>query len=132
MPRLTHKTVVQGRTGQDRTVKCILLEAFFVTYDCTLTDCNDQLCEFKDFSKTLNDHLPLKHSSDRPQTLPKRVSDDPRHFIFRRRKNFFETSNGRLPPKHGSDRRETLPKRVSGDPRHFIFRRQKQMFDENF
>ena len=41
------------------------------------------------FSKTLNDRLPLKHSSDRPQTLPKRVSDDPQHFIFRRRKKLF-------------------------------------------
>ena len=38
------------------------------------------------FYKTLNGRLPLKHSSDWPQTLPKRVSDDPQHFIFRRRK----------------------------------------------
>ena len=37
------------------------------------------------FLETLNGRLPLKHSSDWPQTLPKRVSDDPRHFIFRRR-----------------------------------------------
>ena len=36
--------------------------------------------------KTLNGRLPLKLRSDRPQTLPKRVSDDPRHFIVRRRK----------------------------------------------
>ena len=41
------------------------------------------------FLETLNGRLPLKHSSDRPQTLPKRVSDDPRHFIFRRPQKFF-------------------------------------------
>ena len=39
--------------------------------------------------RSLNSRLPLKHGSDRPQTLPKRVSDDPQHFIFRRRTNFF-------------------------------------------
>ena len=33
--------------------------------------------------QTLNGHLPLKLGSDRPQTLPKRISDDPRHFMFR-------------------------------------------------
>ena len=38
--------------------------------------------------QTLNGRLPLKLGSDRPQTLPKRVSDDPRHFIFRRQKHF--------------------------------------------
>ena len=40
--------------------------------------------EFRFFFETLNGRLPLKLRSDRPQTLPKRVSDDPRHFIFRR------------------------------------------------
>ena len=40
--------------------------------------------EFSKISKILKGRLPLKHSSDRPQTLPTRVSDDPRHFIFRR------------------------------------------------
>ena len=29
--------------------------------------------------------LPLKHGSDRHETSPKRVSDDSRHFIFRRK-----------------------------------------------
>ena len=40
---------------------------------------------------TLNGRLPLKHGSDRPQTLPKRVSDDSQHFIVRRqtKKNVF-------------------------------------------
>ena len=33
--------------------------------------------------------LPPEDGSDRPQTWPKRVSDDPQHFIFRRRKHFF-------------------------------------------
>ena len=33
-----------------------------------------------------NDRLPLKQGSESRQTLPKRVSDDSRHFIFRRRK----------------------------------------------
>ena len=84
------------------------------------------------FLQTLNTRLPFKLGSVWPQTLPKRVSDDPRHFIFRRRKNFFETSNGRLPPKHGSDRRETLPKRVSGDPQHFIFRRPQTFLATKF
>ena len=39
--------------------------------------------------QTSNGRLPLKHGSDRRETLPKRVSDDPQHFIFRRRKKFF-------------------------------------------
>ena len=37
------------------------------------------------FCKILNGRLPPKDGSVRPQTLGKRVSDDPRHFIFRRR-----------------------------------------------
>ena len=36
--------------------------------------------------RTLNGRLPLEYGSVRPQTLGKCVSDDPRHFIFRRRK----------------------------------------------
>ena len=35
-----------------------------------------------------NGRLPPEDGSVRPQTLGKRVSDDPRHFIFRRRKKF--------------------------------------------
>ena len=41
-----------------------------------------KICDFENLYETLNSRLPLKHSSDRPQTLPKRVSDDPQHFIF--------------------------------------------------
>ena len=37
--------------------------------------------------EALNGRLPLKHGSVRPQTLGKRVSDDPRHCIFRFRKH---------------------------------------------
>ena len=37
----------------------------------------------------LNGRLPPEDGSVRPQTLGKRVSDDPRHFIFRRRKTIF-------------------------------------------
>ena len=56
-----------------------VMEAFFVK----------MLREFRQFFETSDEGLPLKHSSDRPQTLPKRVSDDPRHFIFRRREFVF-------------------------------------------
>ena len=35
------------------------------------------------FWQTLNSHLPLEYDLDRPQTLPKCVSDDSPHFIFR-------------------------------------------------
>ena len=42
------------------------------------------------FSETLNGRLPLEDGSDRCETLPKRVSDDSRHLIFRRRNNFFD------------------------------------------
>ena len=38
------------------------------------------------FCKTLTSRLPPEDGSVRPQTLGKRVSDDSRHFIFRRRK----------------------------------------------
>ena len=40
----------------------------------------------KKICKTLNGRLPPKDGSVRPQTLGKRVLDDPRHFIFRRKK----------------------------------------------
>ena len=45
-----------------------------------------------DFFETLNGRLPLEDGSDWRETLPKRVSDDPQHLIFRRQKkngNFF-------------------------------------------
>ena len=44
-----------------------------------------------DFCKTLNGRLPPEDGSVRPQTLGKRVSDDPRHFIFRRKKKYSST-----------------------------------------
>ena len=79
-----------------------------------------------------NGRLPPEQSPDRHETLGKRVSDDPRHFIFRpqkRQKNVFcKTLNGRLPPEDGSVRPQTLGKRVSDDLRHFIFRRGKKFF----
>ena len=83
-------------------------------------------------TQTLNGRLAPEHGSDRRETLGKRVSDDSRHFIFRRRKNCFETSNGRLPPEDGSDQPQTSGKRVSGDPRHFIFRRHKHFLRPKF
>ena len=82
------------------------------------------------FCKTLNGRLLPKNGSVRPQTLGKRVSDDPQRFIFRRRKRknkrvFCKILNGHLPPEDGSVRPQTLGKHVSDDPRHFIFRRRK-------
>ena len=41
------------------------------------------------FVRTLSGLLPPDDSSDRRETWSKCVSDDPRHFIFRRRKFFF-------------------------------------------
>ena len=97
----------------------------------------------ENFFKTLKGRLPPEDDYDRPQTLGKRVSGDPRHLIFRRPHTFlattffgakivFETSNGRLPPEDGSDRPQTSGKRVSGDPRHFIFRRHKHFLRPKF
>ena len=43
--------------------------------------------------------LPLKHGSDRHETSPKRVSDDSRHFIFRRKKFFSKLRTAVYPPK---------------------------------
>ena len=40
-------------------------------------------------SKTSNGRLRLEQRSDRRETLPKRVSEDSRRFVFRRRKIFF-------------------------------------------
>ena len=40
------------------------------------------------FFKTSNSRLPPEDGSDRLQTLGKRVSGDPQHFIFRRHKHF--------------------------------------------
>ena len=39
-------------------------------------------------SGTFKGCLPLKHGSDRHETLPKRVSDDPQHFNFQPKKMF--------------------------------------------
>ena len=86
------------------------------------------------FVKTLNSRLPPEDSSVRPQTLGKRVSDDPHHFIFRRRKqkqiDFCKTLIGRLPPEDDSVWPQTLGKRVSDDPQHFMFRRRKKRVGE--
>ena len=41
--------------------------------------------------KTLNGRLPLKNSSYTPQTFTKHVLDDPRHFIFPRKKKCSST-----------------------------------------
>ena len=45
-----------------------------------------QLANFDFFFETSNGRLPLEQSSDRRETLAKRVSDDLQLFIFRRRK----------------------------------------------
>ena len=50
------------------------------------------------FLQTLNTRLPFKLGSVWPQTLPKRVSDDPRHFIFQRRKIFSKLRTAVYPP----------------------------------
>ena len=47
---------------------------------------NQKFGAFQFFSETLEGRLPLKRSSDRRETLRKRVSDDPRQFNFRRKK----------------------------------------------
>ena len=41
------------------------------------------------FWKTLNGRLPFEHDPYTRQTLPKRVSDDSQHFIFRRQRSTF-------------------------------------------
>ena len=41
------------------------------------------------FFETLNGHLPLEESSDRRETMAKRVSEDLQLFIFQRRKCFW-------------------------------------------
>ena len=46
----------------------------------------------KNFFETSNGRLPPKHGSDRRETLPKRVSGDPRHFIFRHPQTFLATN----------------------------------------
>ena len=45
----------------------------------------------KFFFEASNGRLPSEDGSDRPQTLGKRVSGDPRHFIFRRPQTFLAT-----------------------------------------
>ena len=74
-------------------------------------------------TKTLNSRLPLKHNSDRPQTPPKRVSNNPQHFISQHQKlkQKYETSNSRLHPEDSSVWPQTWPKHVSDDPQHFMF-----------
>ena len=69
-------------------LKYISPEAFFVAYDDRK---NDRFREFRKFFKTSNGRLPPEDGSDRRETLGKRVSGDPRHFIFRRPKHFVAT-----------------------------------------
>ena len=45
---------------------------------------NENIGEAYHVSETLEGRLPLKQSSDRHETLRKRVSDDYRHFVFPR------------------------------------------------
>ena len=45
-------------------------------------------CKSLHGAAALNGRLPPEDGSDRPQTSGKRVSGDPRHFIFRRHKHF--------------------------------------------
>ena len=52
----------------------------------TVTQIQLRRTPWKLFSETLNGRLPLKQGSIRPETLPKCVSDDSPHLIFRRRK----------------------------------------------
>ena len=65
------------------------------------TLCRGQKMDRRHPLQTLNGHLPLKLGSDRPQTLPKRVSDDPRHFIFRWKcfRNFRKLWRSVYPPR---------------------------------
>ena len=71
--------------------------------------------------QTLNGRLSPKDGSVGPQSLGKRVPDDPRPFILRQPKvesvvMLLRTLNGRLPPEDSLDRPETWSKRVSDDP----------------
>ena len=45
------------------------------------------------FFETSSGRLPLEQSSDRRETLGKRVSDDSRHFMFRRPKDFLSMNS---------------------------------------
>ena len=60
--------------------------------------------------ETSNGRLPLKHGSVRPETLPKRVSDDLQHFIVRRRKflfrEFFGSFETGQKPKNTSEKKK--------------------------
>ena len=49
-----------------------------------------QLANFEFFFETSNGRLPLEQSSDRRETLAKRVSDDLQLFIFRPRKKILD------------------------------------------
>ena len=82
--------------------------------------------------KILKRRLPPEDSSDRRETLGKRVSDGFAKMIFR--VDFFSGGHflkkskilkGRLPPEDGSDWRETLGKRVSECFAKMIFRAEK-------
>ena len=79
--------------------------------------------------KILKGRLHPEDSSDRRETLGKRVSDDFAKIIFRAENIFWGTVfrnkskilKGRLPSEDGSDWRETLGKRVSDDFAKMIF-----------
>ena len=60
------------------------------TYVRTLFDVRTYYDRKRPYVQTLNGRLPLERSLHGRQTPPKRVSDDSRRFIFRRRKKMFD------------------------------------------
>ena len=54
------------------------------SYPTTFDKCRVRKTDWRRTLQTSNGRLPLEDGSDWHETLPKRVSDDSRHFILRR------------------------------------------------
>ena len=77
--------------------------------------------------KTLTGRLPSEDGSVRPQTLGKRISYDPRHFIFRRRKKkLAKIFDENFRQKNFRQKIDKLPVFVE----LWIFKRNRQMLLE--
>ena len=77
----------QHLPSRKQTKYSIYGRVYFVSVDYDMTTARPTPTFFRE---TSNDRLPLELGSVRPQTLPKRVSDNPRHFMFRKSKKIGE------------------------------------------
>ena len=132
MSARTTMTTTTTKTGQSTGLRfsvyyspVLNVEESSTHIESILYICRGRKMDWRRRLQTSNGLLHLKLGSDRPQTLPKRVSDDPRHFIFRLKfcRNVCKLWRSVYPPrmaliglKLGQNAFQTIPNISSFDP----------------